>query len=329
MLATYLAGWLAMFCFVLLCFACLLVCFLCHDVDSYRSCSLSLFNDKHRRTRKAYIFPSQNILLVHVVDMDLLFVHSKTGLVIITCLLIVTAGVALYSHFATSTPRTYRTGPPSTLGLKGNEAESVDPPLTALQQHVLFWTRRDNNLIYPQDVYNGFREIGFSIPFAITALLIPLFFSYPTRLSHSIIPDPLFRIYVDGIHKAKHGSDSGIYDLKGNFRPQAFEDLFVDFDESGTGGLGVSDLFSLLARNRVAADPAGWSFAVMEWSTTWLLLQRDGRVWKEDLRACYDGSLFWKLKQEREKGEGVKRGYGWMEFFGKDQRGQLFADLRT
>ena len=66
----------------------------------------------------------------------------------------------------------------------------------------------------------------------------------------------------------------------------------------------------MVGRNRLAADPAGWTFAVMEWFTTWVLLQRDGRVWKEDLRQCYDGTLFWRLKREREDGVVSKLGYG-------------------
>jgi len=198
---------------------------------------------------------------------------------------------------------------------KDDEKSLATKPLTALQQHVLFWDRDCDNIIYPQDVYNGFRDIGFSVPFSITALLIPVFFSYPTRLGHSFIPDPLFRIYVDSIQKAKHGSDTGAYDLKGNFRPQYFEDMFTEFDPTGTGSLGTGDLWRMSGRNRVAADLAGWIFAAMEWSTTWLLLQRDGRVWKNDLRQCYDGTLFWQLRKERLEGKGPRRGYGVKEFF--------------
>ncbi|PVH75466.1 Caleosin-domain-containing protein, partial [Cadophora sp. DSE1049] len=172
---------------------------------------------------------------------------------------------------------------------------STRSDLTALQQHVLFWDRDNDNLILPHDVYTGFRELGFSIPFSITALLIPIFFSYPTRLGHSYLPDPFFSIYVDSIHKAKHGSDTGIYDLKGNFRAEAFDGIFTEFDREGTGGIHALELWRMVGRNRVAADVAGWSFAVMEWCTTWILLQRDGRVWKDDLRECYDGTLFWRL----------------------------------
>lgn len=194
------------------------------------------------------------------------------------------------------------------------QIKSTSVPLTALQQHIIFWDRDCDNVIYPHNVYTGFREIGFSIPFSLASLLIPVFFSYPTRLAHSYIPDPLFRIYVSSIHKAKHGSDTSIYDIEGNFRVQFFEDMFIEYDSAKTGSLGASDLLRMVGRNRVAADPAGWSFAAMEWGTTWLLLQREGRVWKEDLRECYNGTLFWRLKEERESGVEPQMGYGWREF---------------
>ena len=93
-----------------------------------------------------------------------------------------------------------------------------------------------------------------------------------------------------------------------------FEAMFAKFDGTGTGSLGVADLWRLLGKNRVAADPAGWSFAFMEWWTTWLLLQRGGRVWKDDLRRCYDGTLFWTIREERAKGKAWRQGYGLMDF---------------
>ncbi|KAI1777066.1 Caleosin-domain-containing protein [Hypoxylon cercidicola] len=196
----------------------------------------------------------------------------------------------------------------------GSTDQTSKKPQTALQQHVSFFDRDNDGIIWPSDVYNGFRELGFCILFSLGSLLIPFFFSYPTRLGHSWIPDPLLRIYVNDIHKAKHGSDSGVYDFDGNLNTERFDHMFDRFDTSGTGGLSVSDLIELLRKDRCAADPAGWSFAVMEWWTTWLLLQKDGRVWKDDLRACYDGTLFWKISQERSKGDGWQKGYGFSEF---------------
>lgn len=232
---------------------------------------------------------------------------GPSGSILALLVLLTTTIYLIYLHqFSKTTPS------PSN---ERTEESLKDENLSALQKHVLFWDRDGDNILFPQDVYTGFREIGFSIPFSLASLLIPVFFSYPTSLAYSYIPDPFLRIHLSSIHKAKHGSDTGIYDSKGNIRTQFFEDLFEEFDSSKTGSLGVKDLWRLLANNRVAADPAGWSFAAMEWGTTWLLLQKDGRVWKEDLRQCYDGSLFWRLKKETEKGLVSQRGYGLREFW--------------
>lgn len=187
--------------------------------------------------------------------------------------------------------------------------------VTALQQHVLFWDTNKDGLVSTKEVYTGFRALGFSIPFSIGGLLINIFFSYPTQLAHSFFPDPFHRIHIDSIHNAKHGSDTGVYDSDGRLRLRLFDEMFEKLDGSGTGSLGVADLFSLIKKNRVAADPAGWSFAFMEWWTTWLLLQRHGRVWKDDLRQCYDGNLFWRVREDRASGRMDSQGYGWSKFF--------------
>lgn len=200
------------------------------------------------------------------------------------------------------------------LDVSAQAKEPIPTEPTALQRHIQFWDRDNDNIITPSDVYTGFRELGFSVLYSLGGLLINFFFSYPTRLAHSWLPDPFFRIYVDSIHKAKHGSDTGVYDSDGHFRSEVFDDMFAKLDESGTGSLGVRELALLLKKDRVVADPAGWSFAFMEWSTTWLLLQKEGRVWRDDLRQCYDGTLFWRIREERLKAEGWRQGYGWREF---------------
>ena len=181
-----------------------------------------------------------------------------------------------------------------------------------------------SSIITPGEIYQGFRALGFSVLFSLGGLLIPIFFSYPTTLGHSWFPDPLFRIYTSTIHKAKHGSDSGVYTPEGHIRWGLFDEMFEKMDSSvggmdmdgkeTEGSLGVADIFRLHGRNRVAADPAGWSFAAMEWWTTWLLLQKNGRLWKEDLRAVYDGTLFWKIRDERTKDGGWRQGYGWRDW---------------
>ncbi|EXJ91161.1 hypothetical protein A1O1_04270 [Capronia coronata CBS 617.96] len=196
-------------------------------------------------------------------------------------------------------------------GSTANGYASKYKDYTVLQQHVLFWDRDGDGVIWPHDTYIGFRELGFSILFSfLSVLIVNGNFSYPTRLAHSYIPDPFFRVYVDSIHKAKHGSDSGTYDPEGRFIPQLFENLFAKWDKDNDGALGLGELFSMMKGHRCAADPFGWGASFFEWGTTWLLLQKDGKVYKEDLRQLYDGSLFWRIREQRQGGKGWNQGFG-------------------
>lgn len=206
------------------------------------------------------------------------------------------------------------TGPADGSGHEPGSSSATDQ-LTPLQKHIVFWDRDNDGVIWPLDVYRGFRDLGFCIPYSLGALLIPIFFSYPVGLAYSYLPDPFMRIRVDVIHRAKHGSDTGVYNIDGQFDEQRFENLFERFDSEHVGGLSSNDIWNLWRRNRVAADPAGWSFAFMEWWTTWLLLSRDGRVWKEDLKSCYDGTFFWRVLEERKNGP-KKATKGWPQMYG-------------
>jgi len=137
----------------------------------------------------------------------------------------------------------------------------------------------------------------------------------PARsLAHSYLPDPFFRFYVSSAHKSKHGSDSGVYDTEGRFIPSRFEDMFAKYASSASrtpaDSLSGSELLRLMHGQRVAVDPFGWSAAVFEWGTTYLLVQKGGRVSKEDLRRVYDGSLFWEIKARRQTKEGWNKGWG-------------------
>jgi peroxygenase len=206
---------------------------------------------------------------------------------------------------------------PAQLKNKLEPPKQDTPPtnLTALQQHILFWDQDNDGIIHPWDVYRGFRALGFNILFSIGSLLIPIFFSYPGSISSSWIPDWRLRIYVSNAHKAKHGSDTGVYDIDGHFHADRFETMFQRWDTDCVGGLSADQLLLMWKRNRLAADVAGWCFAFMELWTTWLLLQKDGRVWKDDLKGCYDGTIFWKIAEEV-KARRWDKGYGISDFLG-------------
>lgn len=95
----------------------------------------------------------------------------------------------------------------------------------------------------------------------MSVLIIHGNFSYPT--AGSWFPDPFFRIYIDRIHKDKHGSDTQTYDTEGRFMPQRFEDIFAKYAE-GRDYLTIWDIANVLKGQRVLLDPIGWFAAFFE-----------------------------------------------------------------
>ncbi|KAI4251636.1 MAG: hypothetical protein LQ352_004730 [Teloschistes flavicans] len=171
--------------------------------------------------------------------------------------------------------------------------------LTVIQQHVTYWDRDKDSIIWPRDTYTGCRDFGWSPMLAFFAALIIHFgLSYST-VPNLILPDPHFRIYVDRLYKAKHGSDSMTYDNQGRFRPQQFEDIFAKYDQGGKGGLDVDDLWIFWKDQRMVFDFFGWAACALEWVATYLLIwPADGILKKDDVRAIYDGSIFYKRAEE-------------------------------
>ena len=85
-----------------------------------------------------------------------------------------------------------------------------------VQQHVVYWDKDQDGIIWPLDTYRGCRAWGWNpILCLIATFLINVNLSYPT--SPSWIPDPFFRIHISNLHKDKHGSDSMTYDNEGRF----------------------------------------------------------------------------------------------------------------
>lgn len=207
---------------------------------------------------------------------------------------------------------------------------------TVLQQHCAFFDRDKDGIIWPSDTYVGFRRLGFNILASLfAAFIIHINLSYPT--SHSLIPDPWFRIWLDNIHRAKHGSDTQTYDGEGRFIPQHFEDFFEKYssvypghpavgkkgEQGSVGGDGGSDQHPIVEptkkgltyydflrgwnSQRRYLDPVGWTAQFFEWTATYLLLwPADGIMRKEDIRRIYDGSIFWDVAEKRENARMAK-----------------------
>jgi hypothetical protein len=117
-----------------------------------------------------------------------------------------------------------------------------------------FFDRDQDGIIYPRDTYVGFRcaacdcargllrvctairllfkhepprtaprrRIGLGRLISFGAIfVIHGTFAYPT--SPSWLPSLFFPIYLNRMHRTKHGSDSGVYDTEGRFVPEKFE----------------------------------------------------------------------------------------------------------
>lgn len=132
--------------------------------------------------------------------------------------------------------------------------------------------------------------------------IIHVNFSYPTLSSW--IPDPFFRIYLVRVHRDKHGSDTGTYDNEGRFVPQKFEEIFSKY-AGGRDYITFWEVVDMIKGQRCVADIIGWGGAIFEWLATYIMLwPEDGRLMKEDIRATYDGSIFYKLAERRARNKG-------------------------
>ncbi|KAL8903824.1 MAG: hypothetical protein Q9207_003684 [Kuettlingeria erythrocarpa] len=186
-------------------------------------------------------------------------------------------------------------------GTVENDYAAKNQHLTVVQQHVTYWDRDNDGVIWPYDTYIGCRDYGWGVILSlIAAAFINIGLSYPTV--PGIIPDPFFRIYVDRLYKAKHGSDSMTYDNQGRFRPQQFEDIFAKYDRGNKGGLDAGDVYIFWKEQRMVFDFFGWTACALEWTATYLLIwPEDGIMKKEDVRGIYDGSIFYKRAQETKR----------------------------
>ncbi|ONI31806.1 hypothetical protein PRUPE_1G332000 [Prunus persica] len=126
-----------------------------------------------------------------------------------------------------------------------------------LQRHVAFFDRNHDGIVYPWETFQGFRAIGCGILLSTaSSFLINAALSQKTRPGK--FPSPLLPIEVKNIHKAKHGSDSGVYDSHGRFVPSKFEEIFCKHAHTHLDALTSDELMGMLRANREPKDYAGW-----------------------------------------------------------------------
>lgn len=176
------------------------------------------------------------------------------------------------------------------------------PPanLTVMQQHVAFFDRDNDGIIFPNDTFVGFRRLGYNL--IISTLAVPIIHGTFAWWSQDYwLPNPLFPIYMKNIHRCKHGSDSESYDTEGRYVPQKFEELWSKYDKDNKGALTKGELWEMIRGQRNIMDPTGWIAGFLEWYVSYLLVAgEDKMLKKEDARGILDGTIFYKIAKERE-----------------------------
>jgi hypothetical protein len=127
---------------------------------------------------------------------------------------------------------------------------------SALQRHCEFWDADGDGLIYPWDIFTGFRKLGFNIALCLwAAVTMAICSSYATQ--RSWLPHPLFAINIDNIHCSRHGSTTATYDLDSEIDMRRFHAIFEKYAH-GKDYLTLSTLYDVWSGQCSANDWFGW-----------------------------------------------------------------------
>jgi hypothetical protein len=104
----------------------------------------------------------------------------------------------------------------------------TDTRRSALRRHCDFWDADQDGVIYPWDIFIGFRKLGFNIALCLwAAVSMPVCSSYSTQTS--FLPHPFFAIYLDNVNRNRHGSTTGAYDLDAELDTRRFDAIFEKY----------------------------------------------------------------------------------------------------
>ncbi|KNG50892.1 caleosin domain-containing protein [Stemphylium lycopersici] len=162
---------------------------------------------------------------------------------------------------------------------------------SALRRHCDFWDADGDGMIYPWDIFIGFRNLGFNIALclwaAVTMAICSSYSTQPTYFLH-----PLFAINLHNINRGRHGSTTGAYDMDSELDTRRFDAIFEKY-AGGKDYLTRRTMYDVWAGQCCANDFYGWFAGLLE----------SGRIYKEDLRGVYDGTIFWKISEARAVGQ--------------------------
>ncbi|KAE9390754.1 Caleosin-domain-containing protein [Gymnopus androsaceus JB14] len=192
---------------------------------------------------------------------------------------------------------------------------------TTMIKHGAFFDSDGDGIIWPIDTFRGFRALGFNFALSLLSAVVIMTMSYPSWPSW--IPDPFFRIDLDRLRRAKHGSDSGAFKRNGQFNDEAFTEFWIRNTVFPHEEITPGQLYNAVASRRLSYDLYGWFGAMFEWLATWLLLgystfhfnisvaleatfergpyagfreaSSGGRLTQEDVRKVYDGTIFYTV----------------------------------
>ncbi|KAH7440173.1 hypothetical protein KP509_04G095000 [Ceratopteris richardii] len=173
--------------------------------------------------------------------------------------------------------------------------------ITALQQHLAFFDRNKDGIIYPHETYIGFRALGFSVILSLfSAFMINFFLSYKTVDSR--IPSLLFPIHIKNIHRAMHPNDSGGYDTEGRALNHVLNELFKEFATTFPDRLSRDEFTSMRKSFYKDSSKSGRFASWLEWEFAYMLLKdEDGYIGKENIQGIYDGSIFYYMEKKQKK----------------------------
>ncbi|WP_437966269.1 caleosin family protein [Sorangium sp. So ce260] len=168
---------------------------------------------------------------------------------------------------------------------------------TALEMHSAFFDRNHDGVITLRETYEGLRALGIGRALSASfALVINGVLGLPT--SRSFVPT--LSITLENIHRAKHASDTGVYDKDGRFDPQKFDELFSRWDKDRDGALNARELVARTLGDRDLLDVFGFLASAGEWAVLYALAGKGGKLTREQLRRMYDGTLFYELEREQQ-----------------------------
>jgi hypothetical protein len=109
----------------------------------------------------------------------------------------------------------------------------------------------------------------------------------------TILPDPIWRIYLHNIPHNKHGSSSSSFSSTGTFHPDRLHHFFTTNDPSSKGGLTALELWTALKNQGLPLDLYGQVSAFFEWLFTFILAwPEDGILTEDDARKVCTGEMF-------------------------------------